>query len=65
MRQAKIFFTERQLRLVMALQKTGHAGVDRSDIVRRALDAKIDAAIAAGIISEADGGEAEEASEED
>lgn len=63
--QKKIFFTERQLRLMVALQRTGHAGTDRSDIVRRAVDAKIDAAISAGIITEADGGDLESIPEED
>jgi hypothetical protein len=63
--QKKVFFTERQLRLITALQRTGHAGTDRSDIVRRAVDAKIDAAIAAGIISESDGGALESVADED
>jgi hypothetical protein len=63
--QKKIFFTERQLRFLDALQRTGHAGLDRSDIVRRAVDARIDAAIAAGILREEDGGAPEVESSDD
>lgn len=55
----EIAFTQRQLRFIDAIERTGRGGIDRSDIVRRALDARIQQFIDDGAISEKDGGEPE------
>ena len=59
----EIAFTERQLRFIDAIERTGRGGVDRSDIVRRALDARIQQFIDDGAIAEKDGGEPEQVSQ--
>jgi hypothetical protein len=65
-RQVKIFFTDRQLRFMAVLARTGVAGTDRSDIVRRAVDAQIQAALVAGLLKAEDGGPLEpDATEEE
>lgn len=55
----EIAFTERQLRFIDAIRRTGRGGIDRNDIVRRALDARIQKFIDDGAIAEKDGGEPE------
>jgi len=56
LKKVEIAFTERQLRFIDAIEGTGRGGVDRSDIVRRALDARIQQFIDDGAIAEKDGG---------
>ena len=60
MKVREINFTERQLRFIKAIIATGRAGTDQSDVVRRALDARIQQLIDDGAISERDGGEPEQ-----
>jgi hypothetical protein len=56
LKKHEIAFTERQIRFIDAIELTGRGGVDRSDIVRRALDARIQQFIDDGAIAEKDGG---------
>lgn len=52
----EIAFTQRQLRFIDAIERTGRGGIDRNDIVRRALDARIQQFIDDGAVAEKDGG---------
>ena len=56
LKKHEITFTERQIRFIDAIELTGRGGVDRSDIVRRALDARIQQFIDDGAIAEKDSG---------
>jgi len=59
MQKKKINLTERQLRFIEAIKRTGRGGNDRSDVVRQALNARIQKFIDDGAIKESDGGEPE------
>lgn len=56
----KYSVTQRHTRFIEALLRTGREGGDRGEVVRRALDNWIEVKIAAGRITDADGGAAEE-----
>lgn len=58
--QKKYSVTQRQVRFIEALLRTGREGGDRGEVVRRALDRWIELKIAEEKISDADGGPPEE-----
>lgn len=57
--------TQRHVNFVEALLRTGRSGADRGEVIRRALDVWIALKIQEGIITDADGGPAEEVAAED
>lgn len=56
----KYSVTQRHVRFIEALLRTGREGGDRGEVVRRALDHWIETKIAGGRITDEDGGAPEE-----